>query len=89
MELNLIIFMFIKQISFFKLIIWLVFTFHSDMKPRDTKRQVTTPKKIKKTWLNQFFNIHILRINPTNRWVDVKTTHQVDGCTQNLHMAIR
>jgi hypothetical protein len=22
----------------------------------------------------------------TSRWVDFKTTHQLDGCTQNLHM---
>jgi hypothetical protein len=34
--------MFIKQISFKKLVI-----FHSDMKPCDTKRQVKTPKKRK------------------------------------------
>ncbi len=39
-----------------------------------------------KAWLNQLPNIHILRRNPTSRWVDFKTTHQLDGCTQNLHM---
>jgi hypothetical protein len=35
------------------------------------------------TQLNQLPNIHILRKNPTSRWVDFKTTHQLDGCTQN------
>jgi hypothetical protein len=35
-------------------------------------------------WLNQLPNIHILRRNP--RWVDFKTPHQLDGCTQNLHV---
>jgi len=25
---------------------------------------------------------------PTSRWVDFKTTHQLNGCTQNLHMCI-
>jgi hypothetical protein len=30
----------------------------------------------------------ILKRNPTSRWVDFKTTHQLDGCTQNLHMLI-
>jgi hypothetical protein len=39
-------------------------------------------------WLNQLPNIHILRRNPTSRWVDFKTTHQLDGCTQNLHTPI-
>jgi hypothetical protein len=33
-------------------------------------------------------NIHIFRRNPTSRWVDFKTTHQLDGCTQNLHVLI-
>ncbi len=37
-------------------------------------------------WLNQLPNIHILRRNPISRWVDFKTTHQLYGCTQNLHM---
>jgi len=37
-------------------------------------------------WLNQLPNIHILRRNPISRWVDFKTTHQLHGCTQNLHM---
>jgi len=23
---------------------------------------------------------------PNNRWVDFKTTHELDGCTQNLHV---
>jgi hypothetical protein len=36
--------MFIKQILFWKLVILIVFTFHIDMKPCDTKRQVTTQK---------------------------------------------
>jgi hypothetical protein len=60
------------------------------MKPHDTKRQVTTQKNKNdiETWLNQLPNIHILRRNPTSRWVDFKTTHQLDGCTQNLHMPI-
>jgi hypothetical protein len=53
------------------------------MKSCDTKRQVTTPKKkMIKRKLNQLPNIHILRRNPTNRWVDFKTTHQLDGFTQ-------
>jgi hypothetical protein len=26
--------------------------------------------------------------NPTIRWVDFKTTHQLDGCTQNLQMPV-
>jgi len=66
------------------------FTFCSDMKPRDTKRQVTT----------QIY-IHIYRVmiksvtqhsyfekKPASRWVDFKTTHhELDG-TQNLHMRI-
>ncbi len=26
--------------------------------------------------------------NPTSRWVHFKTTRQLDGCTQNLHMHI-
>ncbi len=41
-----------------------------------------------KTRLNQLPNIHILRTNPTSRWVDFKTTHQLGGCTQNLHMHV-
>jgi hypothetical protein len=60
------------------------------MKPCDTKRQVTTQKNktIQRQWLNRLPNIHILKKNPTSRWVDFKTTHQLDGCTQNLHMHI-
>jgi len=59
------------------------------MKPCDTKRQITTPKKNDiGTWLNQLLSIHILRKNPTSRWVDFKTSHQLDGCTQNLHMCV-
>jgi hypothetical protein len=60
------------------------------MKPGDTKRQVTTQKEENdiETWLNQSPNIHILRRNPTNRWVNFKTTHQLDASTQNLHMPI-
>jgi hypothetical protein len=49
------------------------------------------PKKRKwyrDIWLNHLPNIHILRRNPTSRWVDFKTTHQLDGCTQNLHMHV-
>jgi hypothetical protein len=30
------------------------------------------------TQLNQLPNIHILKKNPTSRWVDFKTTHQLD-----------
>jgi hypothetical protein len=30
----------------------------------------------------------MLKINPTSRWVDFKTTHQLNGCTQNLHRGI-
>jgi hypothetical protein len=30
--------------SFKKLVTWFFFTFHSDIKPHDTKRQVTTQK---------------------------------------------
>jgi len=26
--------------------------------------------------------------NPTSKWVDLKTTHQLDGCTQNLNMHV-
>jgi len=60
------------------------------MKPCDTKRSSDNPKKKIdiEAWLNQLPNIHILRKNPTSRWVDFKTTHQLDGCTQNLHMHI-
>jgi hypothetical protein len=29
--------------------------------------------------INQLLNIHILKRNPTSRWVDFKTTHQLDG----------
>jgi hypothetical protein len=36
--------MFIKHIIFLKLVIWIAFTFHIDMKPCDTKKQVTTQK---------------------------------------------
>ncbi len=61
-----------------------------DMKPRNTKRQVTSSKEKNdiKTQLNQLPNIHILRTNPTSRWVDFKTTHELGGCTQNLHMHV-
>jgi hypothetical protein len=41
-----------------------------------------------KAWSNQLPNIHILIRNPTNRWVHFKTTHQLNGCTQNLEMRI-
>ncbi len=61
------------------------------MKPCDTtKRQMTTEKNKNniKTRLKQLSNIHILKRNPTNRWVDFKTTHQLDSFTQNLHMPI-
>jgi hypothetical protein len=34
----------------------------------------------KSAGLNQLPNVHILRRNPTSRWVDFKTTHQLDGC---------
>jgi len=47
--------MFIKHISFKKLGIWNVFTFYNDMKPHDTKRQVTWQPKKKndiEAWLN-------------------------------------
>jgi hypothetical protein len=27
--------------------------------------------------------------NPISRWVDFKTTHQLDGCTQNSHIKRR
>jgi len=39
-----------------------------------------------KKQLDQLPNIHILRRNPTSRWVDFKATHQLGGYTQNLHM---
>jgi len=39
--------MFIKKILFKKLAIWIVFTFQSDIKPRDTKRDKWPPKNIK------------------------------------------
>jgi len=32
-------------------------------------------------WLNQLPKIHILRRNPTNRWVDFKTTHHLSSET--------
>jgi len=58
--LKLIICMFIKQISFQKLVI-----FHSDMKPCDTKGQVKTQKQDDiEIWLNHLPNIHILRKKP-------------------------
>jgi hypothetical protein len=70
----------------------LFFPFYSDMKPHATKRQVTTQENKKKidieTLLNQVLNIHILSRNSTNRWVDFKTTHQLDECTQNLQVHI-
>jgi hypothetical protein len=52
------------------------------MKPRDTKRQVTTQKTM------IYGHDYILRRNPTSRWVDFKTTHQLSGCTQNLNMYV-
>jgi hypothetical protein len=58
------------------------------------KKASDNPKRNKyiyiyiEAWLNQLPNIHILRRNPTNRWVDFKTTHQLDGCTQNLDMHV-
>jgi hypothetical protein len=54
------------------------------------KKASDNPKKYNdiEAWLNQLFNIYILRRNPTSRWVDFKTIHQLDGCTQNLHMRI-
>ncbi len=64
------------------------FTFRSDMKLHDTKRQVTTQKNKNdiETWLNQFRNIHILRMkpnkqmgrfqnNPSMGWLHPKFTH--------------
>jgi hypothetical protein len=46
--------MFIQKNSFKKLVIWIVFIFHSDMKPHDTKMQVTTQKNKNdiEAWLN-------------------------------------
>jgi hypothetical protein len=61
----LIICTFIRKKSFKKLVIWIFFTLHNDMKTHDTKWQVTTQKM---AWLNQLPNIHIL-----------KETQQVDG----------
>jgi hypothetical protein len=29
-----------------------------------------------------------MKRNPTSRWVDFKTTHQLDGCNQNIHMHV-
>jgi hypothetical protein len=62
------------------------------MKPPDTKKASDNPKKKKKTniqaWLNQLPKIHILKRKPTSRWVYFKTTHQLDGCTQNQHMCV-
>jgi hypothetical protein len=51
------------------------------------KKASDSPRKQNdiKTWLNKLPNIHILRKNSTSRWVDFKTTHQLYGCTQNLH----
>jgi len=62
----------------------LFFTFYSDMKPPDTKKASDNPKKsndIEARLKLVILNIHILRRNPTSRWVDFKTTHQLDGCT--------
>jgi hypothetical protein len=60
------------------------------MKPPDTKRHVTTKKNKNdiEAWLNRLPNIHILKGNSTNRFVDFKTTRQLDGCTQNSHMRV-
>jgi len=67
--------MFIKQNSFKKLVIWLIFTIHSDMKPSNTKKQVTTQKnKVIRSMIKSVINIPILKRNPTSRWVDFKTT---------------
>jgi hypothetical protein len=59
------------------------------MKPCDTKREMTTQKKndiealIKSITQHSYFEK-----KPTSRWVDFKTTHQLDWSTQNLHMCI-
>jgi hypothetical protein len=55
------------------------------VKPCDTKRQMTNQKnkcKIKSCFANDnrgmiksIPNIHILKRNPTSKWVDFKTTH--------------
>jgi hypothetical protein len=42
---------------------------------------------------NVFFSVNldfffIFEEKPTSKWVDFKTTHQLDGCTQNLHMCV-
>jgi hypothetical protein len=59
------------------------------MKPPDTKKTSDTPKNNNiETWLNQLPKIRILKRKPTSRWVSFKTTHQLDGCTQNQHMCV-
>jgi hypothetical protein len=60
------------------------------MKTSWYKKASDNEKKRKdiEAWLNQLPNIHILKRNPTSRWVDFKTTYQLDGCTQNLHMHV-
>jgi hypothetical protein len=59
------------------------------MKPCDTKKQVATPKKEGYRGIIKLLpNIHILEKNLTSRWIHFKTTHQLDGCTQNLHMCV-
>jgi hypothetical protein len=52
---------------------------HSDMKPHDTERQVKTQKKLNNTdtWLNQLPNIHILRRDPTRRWVGLQNNPSI------------
>jgi len=40
--------MFIKQISFWKLVVWLFFTIYSDTKPHDTKKEGKWQPKINK-----------------------------------------
>jgi hypothetical protein len=55
------------------------------MKPCDTTSQVTTPKKkkikyrgmIKSVTQHSYFE---KKPNKLDRWVDFKTTHQLDGC---------
>jgi hypothetical protein len=74
---ELIISMFIFFKWFEKLVIRIYFTMHTDMKPCATKRQQTNKNDLE-TWCNELPNIHILRRNPTS-------SHQLDGCTQNLH----
>jgi hypothetical protein len=81
--------MFIKQFSFKKLIIWFVFNISYYYETLWYKKVSDNPKKNDiEAWLNQLVNIHILRRNLISKWEDFKTTHELDGCTQNLHMCI-